>query len=105
MAGVVSLLVDGGPDLSPRHLTNFLVYGQLWKDSSLDCLMVTTHAAGNSAYNVEHAWSVLSRALAGVTLPNSLPGERPPEQQQGLSEEALQGKLAAVFDGAIDILC
>ena len=104
MKGVVSLLVDGGPDFSPKHLINLLAYGRLWKDSNLDCLMVTTHAAGYSAYKIEHAWSLLSRALAGVTLPNSLPGELPPEQKQGLSEDELTAELATVLDAAINIL-
>ena len=87
---IVSLLVDGGPDFSPKHLTNVLIYGRIWKDCNLDCLMVTTHSAGNSAYNkVEHAWSVLSQSLAGVTLSNTLPGEVPPEEQRDLSDEEL----------------
>ena len=103
---IVSLLVDGGPDFSPKHLTNVLIYGRIWKDCNLDCLMVTTHSAGNSAYNkVEHAWSVLSRSLAGVTLSNTLPGEVPPEEQRDLSDKECWRKLSIVFDAAIDELC
>ena len=103
---VVSLVVDGGPDLSPKHLVNVLVYGMLWQGCDLDCLMVTTNSAGNSAYNkIEHAWSVLSRCLAGVTLQNALPGEQPPEEQRHLSDQERERKLALVFDAAIDELC
>ena len=80
---VVSLIVDGGPDQSPSHTTNFLLYGRLWRDQQLDCLIVATHAPGQSAYNcIEHAWSLLSQSLTGVTLPNHLPGECPPIEQR-----------------------
>ena len=103
---ILSLIIDGGPDFSPKHLMNIMTYGQLWKDHDLDGLMVTCHAAGNSAFNkIEHAWSPPSKSLAGVTLPNALPGEVPPEQQRELSEEERKSKLAAVFDSAIDELC
>ena len=103
---IVSLLVDGGPVFSPKHLANVLVYGMLWLDCDLDCLMVTTHSAGNSAYNkIEHAWSMLSRCLAGVTLSNALPGEAPPQEQRQLSDEERERKLAVVFDAAMDELC
>ena len=92
--------------MSPKHLANVLVYGMLWQGCDLDCLMVTTHSAGNSAYNkIEHAWSVLSRCLAGVTLRNALPGETPPKEQRHLSDEERRRKLALVFDAAIDELC
>jgi len=104
MKGVVNFQVDGGPDFGPKNMMNFVSYGQLWKACDIDCLMVTTHAPGHSAYNkIEHAWAPLSRALAGVTLPNALPGQLPPEQQPGLVGEELQKELAAVFDGAADI--
>lgn len=67
MKGVVNLEVDGGPDFSPKNMMNFVVHGRLWKDCNIDCLMVTTHAPGHSAYNkIEHAWAPLSRALTGV---------------------------------------
>ena len=86
MKGVVNLQVDGGPDFSLKNMMNFVVYDQLWKDCNIDCLMVTTHAHSHSAFNkFEHAWAPLSEALAGVTLPNSLPDQLPPEQQPGLA--------------------
>ena len=87
---VVSALVDGGPDFNPRHLKNLLAFGQLWRDLKLDCLMLICHSPGLSAYNpLEHAWAVLANALTGVTLPNHLPGELPPEEQN-LSEDERQ---------------
>ena len=101
---VVSLIVDGGPDQSPSHTTNFLLYGRLWRDQQLDCLIVATHAPGQSAYNcIEHAWSLLSQSLTGVTLPNHLPGECPPIEQK-LGAVELHAKEAEVFDNAIGIL-
>ena len=102
---VVALLVDGGPDLNPAHVTNFLSYGRLWRDQQLDCLIIATHAPGQSAYNyIEHSWSVLSRSLTGVTLPNHLPDEQPPCEQH-LPEEDRRRKESVVFDQAIDMLC
>ena len=102
---VISLLVDGGPDLNPAHTVNFLTYGRLWRDQQLDCLIIATHAPGQSAYNyIEHAWSVLSRSLTGVTVPNHLPDELPPCEQH-LPEEDRRRKESVVFDQAIDILC
>ena len=102
----VSLLVDGGPDFNPKHLTNVVMYRGIWKDCNLDCLMVTTHSAGNSAYNkIEHAWSVLLRSLACVILSNTLPGQAPAEEQCHLSDEEHCRKLSVVFDVAIDKLC
>ena len=102
---VLSLVVDGGPDHNPNHLVNFLAYGRLWKEFDLDCLIMCTHAPGQSAFNfIEHAWSVLSRKLTGVTLPNHEPGEAPPSEQH-LSEAECRQKEATVFDEAISILC
>ena len=70
---VVSLLVDGGPDFSPKHVVNLLTYGRLWKDHCLDALVITCHASGQSAHNsIEHAWSLLSKSLASITLPITL---------------------------------
>ena len=101
---IISLLVDGGPDFSPKHVVNLLTYGRLWKDRCLDALIITCHAPGQSAHNdIEHAWSPLSKALAGVTLPNHLEGQLPPEQQR-LSKEDTARQEAVVFDQAIDIL-
>ena len=85
-------------------MTNFLLYGWLWKDQQLDCLIVATHAPGQSAYNcIEHVWSLLSRSLTGVTLQNHLPGQcLPIEQRLGAKER--KAKEAKVFDNAIGIL-
>lgn len=101
---VVSVLVDGGPDFNPRHVKNLLAFGRLWRDMNLDCLMVTCHAPGQSPYNpVEHAWSVLANALTGVTFPNHLPGESPPEAQD-IPEADKRRKESVIFDQAIDQL-
>ena len=98
----LSCIVDGGPDQSPKHLLNLLSCGRLWCDGNLDALLVTTHAPGSSAYNkVEHAWSLMSRSLTGVTFSIHLPGERPP-CEQGLSEEETSRKESVVFDRALD---
>ena len=66
----VCLSVDGGPDYSVKSMLTVLHFGRLWKDLGLDFLLMATHAPGDSAYNeIEHAWSPLSRLLAGVILP------------------------------------
>ena len=102
---MVSLIVDGGPDFNPHHLKNILAFGRLWQDLKLDCLMLTTHAPGQSAYNpLEHAWSVMANALAGVTFANHLPNEYPAEEQD-ISDDAKLRKEAVVFDRALDELC
>ena len=101
---VLALIVDGGPDQNPSCIVNVLSYGRLWKDQQLDSLIIVTHAPGKSAYNpIEHAWSVLSRCLTGVTVAINVPGERPPHEQH-LSDEELRRREAVVFDAAIDEL-
>ena len=72
-------------------MLNLLELGKFWKDFSLDSLIVATHDPGQSALNpIERAWFMLSRLLAGVTLPISLPDERPPSEQSNLTEEDCQ---------------
>ena len=74
---------------NPSHIMNFKSYGWLWRDQQLDCLIVATHALGQSAYNcIEHAWFVLSQSLTGVTLPSCLPNEPLPHEQD-LAEDEL----------------
>ena len=93
---VVSLLVNGGPDFSPKHMINFLAYGRLWRDQRFDALIMNCHSPGNSTYNdIEHAWSPLSKALAGVTLPDSLPGELPPQSQKLSAEDTVRKEAVA----------
>ena len=101
----VSMVTDNGPDYSMKSMMNVLYFGRLWRDLDLDLFVQTSFAPGHSAKNmVKHAWSPMSRFLAGVTLPITLPGEdKPPCQQSRLSKELLE-KEAAVFDLAIDAL-
>ena len=85
---IVALLVDGGPDYCPRSIHNLLEFGYFRKEQDLDALIISTHAPGQSArIPIERAWSVMSRLLAGMTLPISLAGELPPCEQPGLSDE------------------
>ena len=51
--GVSSILVisDNGPDYNPTSVKNDLLYYELWKKSGLDCLTITSNAAGLSAFN------------------------------------------------------
>ena len=72
-------------------MLNLLECGKFWEDFYLDRLIVATHAVGQCALNpIQRAWSMLSRLLAGVTLPISLPDERPPSEQSNLTEEDCQ---------------
>ena len=64
----------------------------IWYESKLsgaDMIIITSYAAGQSAYNmIEHAWSPLSNRLTSVKLPAILEGEeKPPNKQTNLTEE------------------
>ena len=97
------LTVDGGPDYSVKSVFTLFAFGRLWRDQNLDYLLMCTHAPRDSAYNqIELAWSMLSAALTGVTLPVSMPGEGPPWEQRLNPDE--DEKVAEVFDHAITIL-
>ena len=87
------LTVDGGPDYTVKSVLAMFAFGRLWQDQNLDFLIMCTHAPGDSAYNqIEHAWSPLSAALAGVTFPVSLPGQLPP-WEQNLNQHEEEKKL------------
>ena len=69
--GIVSFTVISynGPDYNLTSYKNELLYYELWKESKLDFLTVTSNAAGLSAFNpIEHLWSPLSNCLTSVTL-------------------------------------
>ncbi|VDI30459.1 Hypothetical predicted protein [Mytilus galloprovincialis] len=69
---------------------------------SLDALVLNSYCPGQSAYNpIEHAWSPLSDALAGVILPPNIHGEEKAPCQQKLSKEEKTQKEAVVFDTAM----
>ena len=57
---VLCLIVDGGPDQNPTHLTNFLSYGRLWRDQQLDCLIVATHAPWSLGIQCDRACLVIA---------------------------------------------
>ena len=65
-----------------------------------------TYPAGRSAFNpIEHAWSPLSNALTGVTLPAILPGkDKPPNERTYLYNKEWQLKEAQVLNTAADKL-
>ena len=70
----IVMVVDNGPDMNPTNYVNEYNLGNLWIDSGADMLLVTSYAAGQSAYNmIEHAWSPLSNRLTSVKLPAVLP--------------------------------
>ena len=85
----ITMVVDNGPDMNPTNYVNEYNLGNLWIDSKADMLVVTSYAAGQSAYNmIEHAWSPLSNRLTSVKLPAVLPDEtKPPNKQTNLSAE------------------
>ena len=77
--GAVSIVCDNGPDWSMKSLHTVFAMGRLWRDLGLDLLIICSFAAGHSAQNmVEHALSLLSRLLVGVTFPITLEGESKP---------------------------
>ena len=102
---VLALITDGGPDWTPKSNVNEFFLGRLWRDLKLDMLVGVCNAPGLSRYNpIEHLWSPCSRWLAGVSLPDHLPGERPPPQQTDLPVEQRLEKEVKVFDNALEML-
>ncbi|XP_071478062.1 uncharacterized protein [Diadema antillarum] len=96
------LLVDGGPDFNPNHAVNQFFYSRFFHHMNLDAMVVTSYASGDSALNpVEHVWAPCTRALTGVYLPATLPGETCPPHRQRLSAEEKLAKENAVFDAAM----
>ena len=68
----------------------------------MDILLVLTYAARYSAFNpIEHLWSPLSNALAGVILSSCVPDESlPPAKQSTKTQtpEERRSKEKIVFD-------
>lgn len=96
------IISDNGPDWTMHSLTNIYFMYRLWKLSKLDALVLNSYCPGQSAYNpIEHAWSPLSDALAGVILPPNIHGEEKAPCQQKLSKEEKTQKEAVVFDTAM----
>ena len=71
----------------------------------MDILLVLTYAARYSAFNpIEHLWSPLSNALAGVVLSSCVPDESlPPAKQSTKTQtpEERRSKEKIVFDNAM----
>jgi hypothetical protein len=102
---VITFLTDGGPDWTPKSSVNQFFLGRLWKDEKLDMVISACGPAGLSRFNpIEHAWSSLSRWLAGVQLPACLPGEDKPPSQQNLTTDELTTKENQVFNNALEAL-
>ena len=56
----------------------------------MEMLSVLTHAARYSAFNpIEHLWSPLSNALAGVILPSCVPGEEHRSKEKIVFDNAM----------------
>lgn len=67
---ILILLVDGGPDESPKHEKTLRFAAMHFRRFNLDAMYVATHAPGQSANNpVERRMAPLSRDLCGLILP------------------------------------
>ncbi|XP_033126527.1 uncharacterized protein LOC117124406, partial [Anneissia japonica] len=98
----VVIISDGGPDWSYKGYAVLVFYMRLWRDLNLDMLSITSYAPGQSAYNpIERTWSNLSKWLAGVKLPATLPDEDKPPCQQNISEEERLRKEKQVLKNAM----
>ena len=99
-------VVDNGPDMDPTNYINEYNIGRLWEDAGADMIVVTSYAAGQSAYNmIEHAWSPLSNRLTLVKLPAVLDGEeKPPNKQTNITEDERKEKEKLMLDKAADVL-
>lgn len=72
----VLLVVDRATDFTWDSVFNFFVYGRLWYQRNLEMLVVTAFGADHSAFNfIERAWGAVTKMVAGLQLPNILPGE------------------------------
>ena len=102
---VFFVLSDNGPDFYPSALINTIYYYQLFCHLRLDMLSVLTYAARYSAFNpIEHLWSPLSNALAGVIQPSCVPGESLlPAKQSTKTEtpEERRSKEKVIFDNVM----
>lgn len=72
------LLIDRGSDVSPwKGDNNLFQYGDLWFKQDMDILVLTAYGANESFLNfIERKWSAIGQMIAGVTLPNKLPGQK-----------------------------
>ncbi|XP_077867443.1 uncharacterized protein LOC144356671 [Saccoglossus kowalevskii] len=102
---VLICVLDGGSDFNVNHSTNMMYYMRLWRDLNLDCLILTSYCPGYSAYNmIERGWSTLSKKLAGVVLPDKLPGDSTSPHQQRLPDSERKKKEVQVFNNAMECL-
>ena len=100
---VLGIICDGGPDWSSKCPANVINYGRLWRDNNLDLLILSSYAPKHSRYNpIEHAWSPLTKWLAGVTIPITLEGESIPPFNQNIPQEEKEQKTKKVFQNAIN---
>ena len=95
------LICDGGPDYHPKSYKNEMLYTKLWKEASLDQLVVTCNAAGWSAMNpIEHLWSPLSSSLTSVTLNCSFREDGvPPFNYTSITKEEQTKQNKYILDG------
>ncbi len=92
---ILVLIPDNGPDWNWSCLANILYASELFRQLDLDALMSASHCPGESAYNqIEHLWAPLTTAIAKVTFPAILPGEKViPTKQTALSPAEQEAKL------------
>ena len=103
---VFFVLSDNGPDFSPSALiNNTMHYYRPFRHLRMDILSVLTYTTRYSVFNpIEHLWSPLSNALAGVILPSCVPGESLPPAKQSMktqTPEERRSKEKIVFDNAM----
>ena len=70
--GIAFLKVDNGPDWCLINIVSKIYFYHLSRASSLDILAICSYAARYSSYNnIEHSWSLMSKKLGNVILPNT----------------------------------
>ena len=105
LPGVVHVTVDGGHDFNTTRLATVFLYGLIFQKFGLEGLILVRRAGGLSAFNdIERLWAFLSKRLANLLVPATLPGEKMPPSEQELDEDALLDKEAQVFDRAMDAI-
>ena len=79
----VVMVADEGPDWSVKSVSNFLSMGLLWANLELDSLIIQCYAPGHRRFNpIERSWSFLTNKIATVTLPDTIDGVTPNENDK-----------------------
>ena len=94
-------VVDNGSDWKPGADVIMVQFGRLWRALGLDMMVLGSNAAGQSQRNdVERRFAPLSKAMANLILPATLPDETLPPSEQSLSADEREEKEGKILVNA-----